>query len=79
MISVTVVRPTPDLGLAKVYLSIMANNIDEVMKNVESDTFNIRKEFAVQVRTQLRKIPEFRFYLDDSWDYANQIDQLLKK
>ena len=78
MVSVTVVRMTPDLRLAKVYLSIFpSDNSEEVLKAVEKASRNIRYELGTLVGKQLRVVPERKFYLDDSFDYAKRIDDLL--
>ena len=81
MISVTTVRVSPDLALAKVYISIFNGNAarDEVFKKIESNTKEIRASFATQTKGQMRATPQFQFILDDSLDYANEIDRLLKK
>ena len=80
MISVTVVRITPDLGLARVFLSIFpSENSQEVMERIEENTTSLRYELGKRVGKQLRQVPELRFLLDDSLDYADRIDDLLKK
>lgn len=79
-ITVTSVRISPDLGIAKVYLSIMASkdkNAD--LKMVRQQDWKIRKILAGKVGKQLRKMPELNFYIDDSLDYYEEIDSLLKK
>jgi ribosome-binding factor A len=79
-ITVTVVRISPDLSVAKVYLSIMAAKDKEaVLKLVQSQNFKIRKMLAAIVKKQLRVTPELIYYIDDSLDYAEKIDELLKK
>ncbi len=79
-ITVTVVRVSPDLGIAKVYISIMAaKDKAAVFELVKSQTAQIRKRLGLLVKNQLRVIPELHFYLDDSLDYAMKIDSLLKK
>ena len=78
-ITVTVVRVSPDLGLAKIYLSIMGNNSKDALKLVVDQTKHIRKLVGNQVGKQLRVIPELNFYIDDSLDYAMKIEELLKK
>ena len=79
MVTVTVVRVTPDLSLAKCYLSIFTGpSKEEVLKNVEENTSKIRGEVGRRLKN-LRKIPQLRFYIDDSLDYANEINDLLKK
>ena len=78
-ITVTIVRVSPDLGLAKIYLSIMGNNSKEALKKVIDQTKVIRKLVGNKVGKQLRVIPELNFYIDDSLDYAMKIEELLKK
>lgn len=79
MISVTQVRVSPDLGVAKVYLSLFpAQEKKEVIKDIISKGSEIRFILGKKVGKQLRHIPELHFYLDDSFDYAEKIDQLLK-
>jgi len=79
-ITVTTVRVSPDLGLAKIYISIMATKdraaIFELVKEQRSP---IRKRLGLIVGKQLRIVPELHFYLDDSLDYAMKIEELLKK
>jgi ribosome-binding factor A len=80
MITVTNVRVSPDMGLAKVYLSIFpTERKEETMKLLEEKTGLLRKMLADKVAKQLRKAPDLRFYLDDSLDYFEEIDRLLKK
>lgn len=78
-ITVTVVRVTPDLGMAKVYLSIMGNNSKSALKMIEEKTKDIRRRVGNALGKQLRVIPELHFYIDDSLDYAMKIEELLKK
>ncbi len=79
-ITVTVVRVTPDLGLAKIYLSIMGTKDKEVtLKAVKSNGVVLRKKLGMMVGKQLRIVPELNYYIDDSLDYAMRIEELLKK
>lgn len=79
-ITVTQVRVTPDLGLAKVYVSIMTSMDKEAdLKMIREQDWKVRKKLADVVGKQLRKMPELAFYIDDSLDYYEQIDSLLKK
>lgn len=78
-ITVTVVRVTPDLGMAKIYLSIMGNNSKAALKMIEEKTKDIRRRVGNALGKQLRVIPELHFYIDDSLDYAMKIEELLKK
>ncbi|MGE0569079.1 MAG: 30S ribosome-binding factor RbfA [Bacteroidia bacterium] len=79
-ISVTVVRVSPDLGIAKVYVSIMAaKDRDAIFNLIKDQTSIIRKKLGNIIGKQIRVIPELHFYLDDSLDYAMKIEELLKK
>ncbi|MDD2278726.1 MAG: 30S ribosome-binding factor RbfA [Bacteroidales bacterium] len=80
MITVTAVRVSPDLGIAKVYLSIFPNNSkDEVFALVKTNVKTIRHELAQRIKNQMRIVPELLFYIDDSLDYIENIDRLLKE
>jgi ribosome-binding factor A len=79
MITVTMVRVSPDMGLARVYLSIFPyepgeNIIDQVSQHGKM----IRNSLGRNIRHQVRAIPELAFYIDDSMDYIERIDKLLK-
>ena len=79
MITVTVVRMSPDLSLAKVYLSIFpSEDADKFLENLQHRVKHIRLELGKKVRHQLRIVPEIAFFIDDSLDYAEHIDDLLK-
>ena len=80
MVSVTVVRMSPDMGLAKVYLSVFGvENKEDVIESIKVNSKAIRHELSQITKNQLRRVPELMFYLDDSLDYAEEIDQLLNK
>ncbi len=80
MITVTTVRVSPDLGLAKIYLSIFpSDKNEETLEKITDNTPRIRNELGSKVRKQLRIIPEIAFYLDDSLDYIDNIDSILNK
>jgi len=80
MITVTSVRMTPDLGLARVYVSIFPLNKEEDFISVISEKVKtLRHELGNRVRHQIRIIPELVFILDDSLDYIDNIESLLKK
>ena len=80
MISVTVVRVTADLSYARIYLSIYpANKPEEILNEIKANTNVIRDELAQRVRHQLRKIPELQFFIDDSLDYVEHIENLLNE
>jgi len=79
MITVTVVRMSPDLSLARVYLSIFpSDDASKFLDNLQHYLKHIRLELGKKVRHQLRIVPEISFFIDDSLDYAEHIDELLK-
>lgn len=80
MVSVTRCRVSPDLSICTANLSIFpSEKSDELLKNVAANEKSIRYELGTRVRNQLRIIPELRFFVDDSLDYIERIDELLKK
>lgn len=79
LVSVSSVRVSPDLSVAKAYLSIFpSEKSDEMLRSITASAKTIRYELAQRVRFQLRKTPELQFYLDDSLDYIENIDHLLE-
>ena len=80
LLSVTVVRVSPDLSLAKIFLSIFPSEKRmEVLNSVKEHSHKLRFELGQKVRNQLRIVPELAFFIDDSYDYIDNIDKLLKK
>ncbi|MFI3239155.1 MAG: 30S ribosome-binding factor RbfA [Bacteroidales bacterium] len=80
LISVSTVRVSPDLSVAKGYLSVFPSEKGEaVIDALNKSAKTIRYDLAQRVRFQLRKTPELMFYLDDSLDYIDNIDSLLNK
>tara|TARA_B110000444_G_scaffold228191_1_gene233817 strand:- start:646 stop:984 length:339 start_codon:yes stop_codon:yes gene_type:complete len=80
MVSVTIVRISPDLADANIFLSIFpVDDPDKALKVVKNNTTMIRKKLGESVRNQLRIVPALQFHLDDSAAYAEEIDRLLKK
>lgn len=80
LVSVTSVRVSPDLAVAKVHLSIFPSaKAQEVLKLVEAASKSIRGELGKRVSKQLRIVPDMVYYIDDSLDYVARIDELLKK
>ena len=80
MITVTIVRISPDLGVARVYLSIFPVIPDEKpLVLIQDKVHEIRHFLGNQVRHQLRVVPELTFFIDDSLDYIEKIDGLLKE
>lgn len=79
IVSVSAVRVTPDLSIARAYLSVFpSDKAAEILESISKSAKTIRYELAEKVRYQLRKTPELQFYLDDSLDYIENIDNLLK-
>ena len=80
MVSVTRTKISPDLSICTAYLSVFPSEKgEEILTNINANTKSIRYELGTHVRNQLRIIPELRFFIDDSLDYIEHIDELLKK
>ena len=80
MVSVTRVKISPDLSICTAYLSVFPSEKgEEIVKNVNSNVKTIRYDLGQRIRNQVRIIPELRFFIDDSLDYIDHIDELLKK
>ena len=79
LVSVTSTRISPDLSIARVYVSVFpSDRSDEIVKNLNTNMRSIRFELGNRLRHQLRIIPELKFFIDDSLDYLERIDELLK-
>jgi ribosome-binding factor A len=79
LVSITRVRVSPDLSFAKVYISIFpATNQEDVLHSIQELSSKIRYELGQKVRSQLRIVPDIAFHIDDSLDYIDKIDKLLK-
>jgi ribosome-binding factor A len=80
LVTVTVARVTPDLGIARVYLSIFpTERKEEVFNHINDHASQIRFTLGQRAGKQLRVIPGLEFYIDDSLDYIDNIDRLLKE
>ena len=78
--SVSAVRISPDMSIVRAYLSVFPSaKAEEIVKNINDNSKSIRYELGTRVRHQLRIIPELKFFVDDSLDYVERIDELLKK
>ncbi|MEE1023202.1 MAG: 30S ribosome-binding factor RbfA [Muribaculaceae bacterium] len=78
LVSVSAVRVTSDLSIARVYLSIFPPaKAQEILENIKRQSKTVRYELAQAVKQVLRKCPDLQFYLDDSLDYIENIDRLL--
>ena len=80
MVSVTRVKISPDLSICTAHLSVFPSEKAEViLNNVNANVKTIRYDLGQRIRNQVRIIPELRFFIDDSLDYIDHIDELLKK
>ncbi len=80
MVSVSKVRISPDLGNAKIYISIFpSDKKQDIFTEINNHNSLIRRNLGLRVGKQLRVVPELQFYIDDSLDYIDNIDRLLKK
>lgn len=80
MVSVTRTKISPDLSICTSYLSIFPSEKgEELIQNITRNEKQIRYELGTRVRHQMRIIPELRFFIDDSLDYIERIDELLRK
>ena len=79
LITVSTVRISPDLGIAHTHLSIFPSaKSKQVLDQINADAKSIRYDLGKRVRHQLRIVPELNFHIDDSLDYLENIDNLLK-
>jgi ribosome-binding factor A len=80
MVSISSVKVTPDLLEARIYLSIFkAADNKTALKKIEERAWEIKKELAFQVKHQLRRIPELKFFLDDTLDQVFKMEDLFKQ
>ena len=80
LVSVSAVRISSDLSVAKAYLSIFpSSKAEEIINNVNANASRLRYTLGTLERHQLRIIPELKFFIDDSLDYVENIDRLLKE
>ena len=79
IISVSKVSVTPDLGVAKVYLSVFpSDKAGEILAGIKANTPIIKHEVSQRTKNQLRRTPNFMFFIDDSLDYIEEIDKSLR-
>ena len=80
LVSVSAVRISPAMSICRAYLSVFpSERSQEIVDNVNNNVRELRYELGTRVRHQLRIIPELKFFIDDSLDYIEHIDELLKK
>ena len=79
LLSITKVSLTPDFSIAKIYLSVFPSEMSQqIMAEVSKISGRVRHEVAQRAKKQLRKVPELLFFLDDSLDYIEKIEDSLK-
>ena len=79
LVSVTKVYVTIDLSLAKIFLSIFPKNkAKKYLNGIQENAFQINCDLASRMKNQLRRMPKFYFYIDDSLDYVEEIENALK-
>ncbi len=79
-VTITNVKATPDLSIARVYLSILAvPDREKAVDEINEATHKIRGLLGLRIKQQVRHIPQLVFFLDDSLDYAEKIERLLKE
>jgi ribosome-binding factor A len=80
MVSISSVKITPDLLEARIYLSIFqSRDNNTVMKRIEEREWEVKKELAIKVKQQLRRIPELKFFLDDTLEHVFKMEELFKE
>jgi len=80
MVSISSVKITPDLLEARIYLSLFqVKDADSTLKKIEERGWEIKRELTAQVAKQLRRMPELRFYIDDTLDHVFKMEELFKK
>jgi ribosome-binding factor A len=80
IITITQVRATPDLSMARVYLSIYNSpNTEHTMNSIKAQTKEIRYKLGASIKNQVRIIPNLEFFIDDSQEYASRMDQIFNK
>ena len=78
LITVTIVRVTKDMSIARIYLSIYPSEVStNILSEIKSNSKAIRGELGRRIGKNIRIIPDLEFYIDDSLDYIEHIDQLL--
>ena len=79
MVSVTRCKVSPDLGICTAYLSVFPSDKgEEILANIRANDKNVRYELGKKIGKQVRIVPELRFFIDDSLDYLERIDELLQ-
>ncbi|HEX5001962.1 MAG TPA: 30S ribosome-binding factor RbfA [Bacteroidia bacterium] len=77
-LTVTGVKVTPDLSIARVYVSTFHEKGTDVLEKLHAHEREIRKHLGTRIRNQARIVPSLEFFIDDSLDYAEKIDKIMK-
>ena len=78
MVSVTKVKVVPDISMVKIYISVFPKDkVEMYIENLKTNTNQLRHDLSQKLKSQLRKVPELNFYLDESLDYIEKIDKEL--
>ena len=78
MVSVTKVKVMPDISMAKIYISVFPKDkVEMYIENLKTNKNQLRHDLSQKLKSQLRKVPELIFYLDESLDYIEKIDKEL--
>ncbi len=79
LVSVTKVRVTTDLSIAKAYLSIFpVDNIETILTEIDAVKPQIKHQVALLTKNQLRRMPDLEFFIDDSLEHIDKIDRAIK-
>lgn len=80
LVTVTTVHVSPDFGYAKIYISVFPfEKHAALLATLEENNWFMRRQLGQRIRNQLKTIPELQFFLDDSLEYIEQIDEALKR
>ena len=80
LVTVTTVRISPDLAYAKIYISIFPFDRSEaILETIKEKSWYVRKLLGARIRNQLKIVPELEWFIDDSLEYIENIDNLLNK
>ena len=80
LITITRVRVTPDLAIARIFLSFFNNtNPHQALQNIKLHANEIRYKLGARIKDQVRIIPQLEFFIDDTGDYVERMDKLFEK
>ena len=80
LVTITMVRVSPDLAYAKIYVSVFPFERSEaILEAIKEQSWLIRKMLGARIRNQLKVVPELEWFIDDSLEYIDNIDNLLSK